>query len=151
MLFRSDRDAAQEAQLRDRLYQEIGQLKVELDWLKKSMSCSLELRRSWIQPTRQRMSVRRQCALLGLAAASYYYQAIPESAENFLYQRLLDGKCSIKGDELTIRGLVIVQCPDGCVAMDDALSKLSLWLAEQIKSGKVIVGKLAENGATGRY
>ena len=31
----SERDAAQEAALRDRLYQEIGQLKVELDWLKK--------------------------------------------------------------------------------------------------------------------
>jgi len=30
-----DRDAAQETQLRDRLYQEIGQMKVELDWLKK--------------------------------------------------------------------------------------------------------------------
>jgi putative transposase len=30
-----DRDAAQEAQLRDRLYQEIGQMKVELYWLKK--------------------------------------------------------------------------------------------------------------------
>src|ERR1017187_5725147 len=29
------RDVAQEAQLRDRLYQEIGQMKVELDWLKK--------------------------------------------------------------------------------------------------------------------
>src|SRR5882724_7338418 len=40
----ADRDAAQESALRDRLYQEIGQLKVELDWLKKSMSCSLERR-----------------------------------------------------------------------------------------------------------
>ena len=30
-----DRDAEAEAALRDRLYQEIGQLKVELDWLKK--------------------------------------------------------------------------------------------------------------------
>jgi putative transposase len=30
-----ERDAAQDAQLRDRLYQEIGQMKVELDWLKK--------------------------------------------------------------------------------------------------------------------
>jgi len=54
------------------------------------MSCSLELRRSWIQPTHQHLSVRRQCALLGLAAASYYYQAAPESAENLLYQRWLD-------------------------------------------------------------
>ena len=32
---RADRDAAQESALRDRLYQEIGQMKVELDWLKK--------------------------------------------------------------------------------------------------------------------
>ena len=29
------RDAAQEAELRDQLYQQIGQMKVELDWLKK--------------------------------------------------------------------------------------------------------------------
>ncbi len=32
-----DRDAVQESALRDRLYQEIGQLKVELDWLKKKL------------------------------------------------------------------------------------------------------------------
>jgi putative transposase len=30
-----ERDAAQEAELRDQLYQQIGQMKVELDWLKK--------------------------------------------------------------------------------------------------------------------
>jgi transposase-like protein len=30
-----DRDAEEDAALRDRLYQEIGQMKVELDWLKK--------------------------------------------------------------------------------------------------------------------
>jgi transposase-like protein len=30
-----ERDAAEESALRDRLYQEIGQMKVELDWLKK--------------------------------------------------------------------------------------------------------------------
>jgi putative transposase len=30
-----ERDTAQEEQLRDRLYQQIGQMKVELDWLKK--------------------------------------------------------------------------------------------------------------------
>ena len=31
----AERDAVEEAALRDRLYQEIGQMKVELDWLKK--------------------------------------------------------------------------------------------------------------------
>lgn len=54
------------------------------------MNCSLELRRSWIQPKHQHLSVRRQCALLGLAVASYYYQPVPESAQNLFYQRLLD-------------------------------------------------------------
>src|ERR1700689_3104045 len=54
------------------------------------MSCSLERRRLWIQPHHPQLSVRRQCALLGLAAASYYYHAVSESAENLFYQRLLD-------------------------------------------------------------
>ena len=54
------------------------------------MSCSLELRRSWIHPKHSRLSVRRQCKLLGLAPASYYYRAQPESAENLHYMRLLD-------------------------------------------------------------
>lgn len=54
------------------------------------MSCSLEQRRKWITPKHARLSVRRQCELLGLAAASYYYQATPESGENLHYMRLLD-------------------------------------------------------------
>lgn len=54
------------------------------------MSCSLEQRRAWIQPPHPRLSVRRQCALLGLAPASYYYQATPASAVNLRYQRMLD-------------------------------------------------------------
>jgi putative transposase len=67
-----ERDALEEAARRDRLYQEIGQMKVELDWLKKSMSCSLEQQRQWITPSYSQISVRRQCQLLGLAPASYY-------------------------------------------------------------------------------
>jgi putative transposase len=54
------------------------------------MSCSLEQRRIWIIPKHPRLSVRRQCQLVGLAPASYYYQAQPESAENLHYMRLLD-------------------------------------------------------------
>ena len=54
------------------------------------MSCSLEQRRRWISPQHPRLSVRRQCQLLGLAPASYYYQAEPESPENVHYMRLLD-------------------------------------------------------------
>jgi len=54
------------------------------------MSCSLEQRRIWISPKHSELSVRRQCQLLGLAPASYYYQAEPESSENLHYMRLLD-------------------------------------------------------------
>lgn len=54
------------------------------------MSCSLERRRSWIQPEHQRLSAARQCQLLGLARSSYYYLPRPESAENLHYLRLLD-------------------------------------------------------------
>jgi len=54
------------------------------------MSCSLERRRSWINPQHQQLSVRRQCGLLGLAPASYYYVAQPESAQNLHYLRMLD-------------------------------------------------------------
>jgi putative transposase len=36
------------------------------------------------------LSIRRQCQLLGLAPASYYYQAEVESPENLHYMRLLD-------------------------------------------------------------
>ena len=54
------------------------------------MSCSVERRRSWIDPEHQQLSVARQCQLLGLARSSYYYSAVPESAENLRYLRLLD-------------------------------------------------------------
>ena len=54
------------------------------------MSCSLEQRRQWIHPEHPKLSIRAQCRLLGLARASLYYAALPESAENLQLMRLLD-------------------------------------------------------------
>src|SRR5258708_15735313 len=54
------------------------------------MRGSLEQRRTWIHRKHARLSVRRQCELLGLAPATYYYQAQPESPENLYYMRWLD-------------------------------------------------------------
>ena len=54
------------------------------------MSCSLEQRRLWIQPKHRRLSVARQCELLGLPRASYYYQPTPESDLNRRCRNLLD-------------------------------------------------------------
>ncbi len=41
---KGSREAESEEELRASLYQQIGQLKVELDWLKKSWSCRLKPR-----------------------------------------------------------------------------------------------------------
>ena len=74
----------------DALYEEIGRLKVELDWLKKKSACSIEdLRRlvDWDDPN---LSVRRQCELLGVSRAGLYYEPVGESKENLRLMRLID-------------------------------------------------------------
>jgi len=43
-----------------------------------------------VEPGHRRITVARQCELLGLPRASYYYEARPESAENLALMRMLD-------------------------------------------------------------
>jgi len=43
-----------------------------------------------IEPGHPSLSIRQQCALLGLARSSYYYEPAAESEENLLLMRLLD-------------------------------------------------------------
>jgi putative transposase len=47
-------------------------------------------RRAWIEPGDRGLSVRRQCALLGLHRSNVYYEMIPESIENLALMRLID-------------------------------------------------------------
>ena len=54
------------------------------------MSCSLEQRRKWITPEHPRLSRAAAVPPAGPGAASYYYRAEPESADNLHYMRLLD-------------------------------------------------------------
>jgi putative transposase len=75
--------------LTSQLYQQIGQLKVELDWLEKSWIIQLmKAPADW--PTHESLSLSRQCELVGLPRASFYYQARGESEENLKLMRLLD-------------------------------------------------------------
>ena len=69
------------------LYQQIGQLKVELDWLKKKLDLPPESKRELIEPAHPQLSLARQCALVGLPRSTYYYQAQGESAENLTWMR----------------------------------------------------------------
>jgi len=54
------------------------------------MTYSIESKRHLIEPGQQPVSVRRQCELLGLNRASYYYQAASESGLNLKLMRLID-------------------------------------------------------------
>jgi len=64
-----------------RTVEQIGRLKMELEWLKKKVDQSPELLRPLIEAGRADLSVRRQCALLGLSRSSLYYQGVPASVE----------------------------------------------------------------------
>jgi hypothetical protein len=53
------------------LYEQIGRLKTELDWLKKRLLASVEDRRALVDPGDRLLSVSRQCELLGLSRSSF--------------------------------------------------------------------------------
>jgi putative transposase len=46
--------------------------------------------RALVEPGHPKLSVRRQCALLGLNRASFYYQAATETQDNLRLMRLID-------------------------------------------------------------
>jgi putative transposase len=75
---------------KDALFEEIGRLKMELDWLKKRLDCSIEDRRLLVETEHAELSIRRQCELLSVNRTSLYYQPIGESEENLRLMRLLE-------------------------------------------------------------
>lgn len=57
---------------------------------KKSAALSVDAKRQLIEPDHADLSVRRQCELLGLSRASYYYQAATETPDNLHLMRVID-------------------------------------------------------------
>jgi len=51
---------------------------------------SIEAKRAMIEPGHQAISLRRQCALVGLPRATYYYEPARESPLNLQLMRLID-------------------------------------------------------------
>ncbi|MGH3429686.1 MAG: IS3 family transposase, partial [Mycobacteriales bacterium] len=60
--------------------------------LKKKLPVSADGLRALVEPDHAELSVRRQCAVLGLNRASYYYQAATETEENLRLMRQLDAE-----------------------------------------------------------
>lgn len=79
-----------EKELQNALYQEIGQLKVELDWLKKNAELTLEDKRQAVEPEFSPIPVYRQCELLGLTRSTYYYKPSYDTEYNEYIMRLID-------------------------------------------------------------
>jgi putative transposase len=81
----SERRSRQEKSQEDltaSLYQQIGQLTVELDWLKKNLDLSVSQKRCLIESEHSQLSVIRQCDLLDLPRSSFYYQPLPPSEKD---------------------------------------------------------------------
>src|SRR5579859_564377 len=72
------------------LFEQIGRLKMELEWLKKKSDRSPERLRLLVEPGHPELRVRRQCELLGLSRSSLYYEPAQEATENLRLMRLLD-------------------------------------------------------------
>ncbi|MGC8638796.1 MAG: IS3 family transposase [Isosphaeraceae bacterium] len=72
------------------LYEQIGRLKMEVEWLKKKLPASADLKRSLIEPSDRHLRIRRQCELIGLNRSSYYLAPTTESEENPRLMRLID-------------------------------------------------------------
>src|SRR4051812_6355695 len=64
------------------LFEQIGRLKMELEWLKKKLSPSAEALRGLVEVGHPELSVRRQCELLGLNRSSYYYEPAAADPED---------------------------------------------------------------------
>ena len=62
------------------LYQEIGRLKMELDWLKKNLNLSIEKKRACIEAKHEALSISRQCELLELNRSSLTPHALRAKA-----------------------------------------------------------------------
>src|SRR5918995_1684164 len=106
-----------EETLKAALYQQIGQLKVELDWLKKKWALSVEQKRQLIEPGHPHVSLRRQCALLGLARSSLYTEPqLSQAAEgHVIYPYLLRCVKIERVNHVWSTDITYIRLQQGCI------------------------------------
>jgi len=68
----------------------LGQLKVELDWAKKTDSLNYDQKLNLIEPDNKHISISRQCELLDISRSMFYYQPVSENQTNLEIMRKLD-------------------------------------------------------------
>ena len=86
------------------LYEQIGRLRMEVEWLKKKLPRSAEVKRQCIDPNHKHLGVARQCQLIGLARSSCSNEPHGESAENL---------CPDAGDRPPVHQAAILRDAEG--------------------------------------
>jgi putative transposase len=63
-----------------------------LNWIgsKKNLNSSVEQKRGVIDPEYPKISIKRQCELLGISRSGYYYQSCQDDTYNLVLMRLID-------------------------------------------------------------
>jgi putative transposase len=84
------REERRNQELESELYKQIGQLKVELDWLKKNLDLGVEEKGKIIDVDHARIPVHRQCELLDLPRSSFYYKPTGPSQWELELMRRID-------------------------------------------------------------
>ena len=75
----------------DELYRQIGQLKVENEWLKKKLDrLSVDEKRRLIESDNKELSVRRQCDLLSINRSNLYYEPVVVKDETVRFMHRVD-------------------------------------------------------------
>ena len=84
------RQRREQEALQSELYEQIGRLQMELEWLKKKLPNDIQAKRAMIDTQHPELSIRRQCELIGLNRATLYYTPASESELNLRLMRLID-------------------------------------------------------------
>ena len=84
------RKGNEDKQLIEKLYQQIGKLTIENDWLKKSLKIPVNVRKSMIDPDHSRISVNQQLKSLSISKGGYYYKSVKANRLNLKLMNLID-------------------------------------------------------------
>ena len=71
----------QEEAVQAELYEQIGRLKMELEWLKKKSPDDIQAKCAMIESEHPQLSIRHQCELVGLNRSTFYYTPVQESPD----------------------------------------------------------------------
>ena len=106
----------------EKLHAQIGQLKVENDFLKNLQEAgNMNSRYHMVKPETRLLSIRKQCDLLSVSRNRLYYKPVAEKPENIKMMQIMDkhllyhpteGVCSMV---YYLRELVLWSIPSGFV------------------------------------